>query len=229
MLPADMRNYNEKDVVWILAKGTIDSVDYESTPQLVSSLDESLIPKYMWEKRSNTRYCFYNLNNPHDDSKEYSDKELREMLDLVKDIHQTDKAQNFVISFGTDAMVKLGRMAKEYFDKNDMNNVSMTITGSMEPLVFHYNGKSSDATLNLDTIDKQASSNGLKKGVSILMHGKYFRPEVTAKDIINKQMLEVENPINRERIEREHELSFSDRYNLYAAKNVNDETIKKGR
>lgn len=229
MLPEDMRNYKEKDVVWILAKGTIDSVDYEATPELVSSLDESLIPKYMWEKRSDTRYCFYNLNNPHDDSKEYSDKELHEVLDLIKDIHQTDKAQNFVISFGTDAMVKLGRMAKQYCDKHDLNNVSLTITGAMEPLIFHYNGKTSDATLNLDMIDKHASNGGLKKGVSIIMHGQYFNPDITAKDISNKKMLEVNDETTRKRIERNHELSFVDKYNLYSVETSISEGIKKGR
>ena len=115
----------ERDILVIMAGGTIDAEAYDQTPQFVTPTEHSVVPKHMRELAGGYRCEF----------KEWirmdSQKFTAPMMDELAHLIATSKQDKIIITFGTDAMVKWSR---DFQDRLAGSGKRIVFVGAMEPL-----------------------------------------------------------------------------------------------
>lgn len=175
-----------QNILVIMTGGTIDAEPYEQTPEFVTPLEHSLIPDMVKQLGYGEGTCDF-FQWIMKDSQEFTREEMQQLADIIK----ADAREHFVITHGTDAMVKNARLLDEFLQDSGK---TVFFVGAMEPLT---HGGRSDGPENLrraiDTI--QAVGEEQNGGVFIIGRGEVangklgpcmFRPDEAAKDKTRK-------------------------------------------
>ncbi len=110
------------------------------------------------------------------DSLDLTDEDRR----LIREHIESDQGRYFVVTHGTDTMVKTAKAIEGVAGK------TVVLTGSMQPANF----KASDAPYNIASALTAVQL--LKPGVYIAMNGKIFKPDNTIKDLKLNKFVEIQ-------------------------------------
>lgn len=131
----------DHNILVIMSGGTIDSEKYDSTPDRVTPLAKSIIPQTVREIQDEMgigEQCDF-FEWIMKDSQDFEKGEIDALAEIIK----TDERQQYIVTHGTDAMVKNAKALKKALEGTGK---TVFFVGAMEPLT---HGKESDGQPNL--------------------------------------------------------------------------------
>ncbi len=181
----------KQSILVIMTGGTIDAEPYEATPDRVTPKDKSQIPALVDQLGLAESCDFFQWKMK--DSQDFSEDEIQQLADIIR----ADERRYFIITHGTDAMVKNAQLLNEALKGSGKTAL---FVGAMQPLA---HGAASDGPENMKlalevlmTDTPSAEGGAFIVGRGDLGQGRLgpriFRPDETKKDRVRKIFVETE-------------------------------------
>jgi L-asparaginase/Glu-tRNA(Gln) amidotransferase subunit D len=168
------------EILVIMSGGTIDAEPYAETPNRVTPLSESKVPKMVADLGYADQCAFYQWMMK--DSQDFSADEICQLAKIIRD----SGYKKVMVTHGTDAMVKNAGIVQEELHGTD---IDVRFVGAMEPLS---HGERSDGSASLRVaLEDLLVGRAREKNVYIVGRGMQqngqlaaaiYDPATTAKD-----------------------------------------------
>lgn len=188
----DSRVPTDHNKLVIMSGGTIDAEEYETTPDRVTPLEQSIVPDMVQELGHGDACDFYQWIMK--DSQDFTKEEIRELAGIIAG----DERQHYIVTHGTDAMPKNAKILEDILEGSGK---TVFFVGAMEPLKHGERSDGPEALKRaLETIEAVHEQD---PGVYIIgrgevAKGKYgpcmFKPDEVVKDRENKLFRPKEEP-----------------------------------
>ncbi len=142
-----------KKILIIATGGTIDAEPYEVTPEDITPLKETMIPKAL-EILGLSNQCKVK-EHCMEDSKNLTNDDLENIATLIA--HNADKYEGFIITHGTDTAPENGRFLQDMIQKYGAEK-PVALVCSMQPLL---NGKQPQSAADVNQPDPDMSGGWL--------------------------------------------------------------------